>query len=157
MEQKNIRISKRLLEKHCKELVILKEFINKTHQALKDKFICAILIGSRARTDFNEGSDIDLILVGAWDNEILFDRIEEIQNNTPLPPLPIDFFLYRVEEIKKMIQQGNPMILDGFREEGICLYNDVFFQNVQDLITQKISEGFLEKKNGIWKVNTLSK
>ncbi|HDZ16814.1 MAG TPA: nucleotidyltransferase domain-containing protein, partial [archaeon] len=114
MEQKNIILSGKLLEKHKRQLKELQNFVYKIKSIFKDKLVSVILIGSRARLDFNIRSDIDLILVGQWSNYVLFDRIDEIKDKVDLPLLPIDFFLYKPDEILKLIDRGNPMILQGF-------------------------------------------
>jgi len=104
---------------------------------LNEKLICSILIGSRARLNFNIRSDIDLILVGNWSNDKLFERINEIKQTLHIPLLPVDYFLYRPTEILKFIEQGNPMILDGFTE-GECLINNSYYQKIKEVIEKKI-------------------
>lgn len=94
MEQKNIKFNRELFEKNKRELKELNSFISEAQSLLEGKLICAVLIGSRSRFDFNIGSDIDLILIGNWVNDKLFDRIDEIKENMEIPLLPIDFFLY---------------------------------------------------------------
>ena len=46
----------------------------------------------------------------------------------------------------------NPMILDGFIG-GICLFNENYFQEIQDLINKQIEIGNISKKGNIWKIN----
>ena len=152
MEQKNIRISRKLYKKHKKELEELKRFISKINSVLSGKLICVVLIGSRTNYNFNIRSDIDIIMVGNWAHKIFFERVNEINKKVKLPLLPIDYFLYRPEEIKKFIEQGNPMILDGFIG-GICLFNENYFQEIQDLINKQIEIGNISKKVNIWKIN----
>ncbi|KKN06266.1 hypothetical protein LCGC14_1079060 [marine sediment metagenome] len=152
MEQKNIILSGKLLEKHKRQLKELQNFVYKIKSIFKDKLVSVILIGSRARLDFNIRSDIDLILVGQWSNYVLFDRIDEIKDKVDLPLLPIDFFLYKPDEILKLIDRGNPMILQGF-VEGNCLLNDNYYQTIQKIILKMISNGKLSKEKNLWKVH----
>ena len=93
-----------------------------------------------------------MFVVGNWAHKIFFERVNEINKKVKLPLLPIDYFLYRPEEIKKFIEQGNPMILDGFIG-GICLFNENYFQEIQDLINKQIEIGNISKKGNIWKIN----
>ena len=44
------------------------------------------------------------------------------------------------------------MILDGFIG-GICLFNENYFQEIQDLINKQIEIGNISKKGNIWKIN----
>ncbi|MGQ4875741.1 MAG: nucleotidyltransferase domain-containing protein [Promethearchaeia archaeon] len=152
MVQKDNRICRSLLEKYNREMNVLKNFIAQVSRILSNKLICVLLIGSRAKGDFNITSDIDLIMIGNWSNKILFERINEIDEKISLPLLPIDFFLYTPEEIKIFIEQGNPMILDGFTE-GICLYNYAYYHQVRKLIKEHIKLGNISKIDKIWKIN----
>ena len=152
MEQKNIILSGKLLEKHKKQLKELQNFVFKIKSIFNDRIISVILIGSRARLDFNIRSDFDLILVGQWSSYILFDRIDEIKDKVDLPLLPIDFFLYQPDEILKLIDRGNPMILQGFME-GNCLLNDNYYQTIKKIILKMITNGKLSKEKNLWKVH----
>jgi len=152
MEQKNIKFNRELFEKHKRELKELNSFISKAQSLLEDKFICAILIGSRSRFNFNIGSDIDLLLIGNWVNDKLFDRIDEIKEKVEIPLLPIDFFLYQPQEIHILIDQGNPMILDGFTE-GICLYNENYFREIKNKINSYRQNGLINKEGKLWKIS----
>ncbi|MEJ2249461.1 MAG: nucleotidyltransferase domain-containing protein [Candidatus Lokiarchaeota archaeon] len=151
MEQKNIRLSRQVLEKHRKEIKKLNEFLDKILELLKEKIISIVLIGSRARFDFNIGSDIDLIIIGTWSEKILFNRINEIKEIIQLPLLPIDICLYTPEEIIQLIDQGNPLILDGFIE-GTCLFNQKYYDQIHNEIKNRISRGSLSKVKELWKV-----
>lgn len=53
MEQKNIRLNRELFERHKRELKELNDFISKIKSLLNEKLTCVVLIGSRARLDFN--------------------------------------------------------------------------------------------------------
>jgi len=151
MEQDNIRLSERVLNKHKIEIEKLKTFINELTTEFEEKIISVILIGSRARLDFNIGSDIDLIIVGNWSDQILFKRINEIEEKISIPFLPIDFFLYRPDEITELFEKGNPLILNGFTE-GSCFYNKDYFNTIQKKIRKKISDGKISKQNNLWKL-----
>lgn len=107
----NISRSKELFEG-------IERYKNVLVEKLKPKKI--ILFGSFARGDFSEGSDIDLIVVGGW-NESFLDRIKVLLElnveNLPLEPLG-----YTEEEFDRMIREENPFILNVLNE-GIVLYN----------------------------------
>ena len=152
MEQKNIKFNRELFEKHKRELKELNSFISKAQSLLEGKLICVVLIGSRSRFDFNIGSDIDLILIGNWVNDKFFDRIDELQEKMEIPLLPIDFFLYQPQEIHILIDQGNPMILDGFTE-GICLFNENYFREIKKKINSYRKRGLIDKKGKLWKIS----
>ena len=72
-----------------------------------------ILYGSLARGDFNEGSDIDLIVVADF-SERFHKRSAEILEMTPLPVEPI---CYTKEEFEDMIRNKNSFLLSVIDEE----------------------------------------
>jgi len=77
-----------------------------------------ILFGSFARGDFNEGSDIDLIVISDWKEKFL-DRIKVLMDmNENLPIEPVG---YREEEFEMMAENGNPFILEVLKE-GVVIY-----------------------------------
>lgn len=78
-----------------------------------------ILFGSFARGDFNEGSDIDLIVIADW-KEGFLDRIKTLMEMNDLK-LPIEPIGYTEEEFEEMIRKGNPFILKVL-EEGVVIY-----------------------------------
>ncbi len=69
-----------------------------------------ILFGSFARGDFNEGSDIDLIVIADWKRDFL-DRIKFLldMNEFGLPLEPVG---YTQEEFESMAQQGNRFVAE---------------------------------------------
>lgn len=83
-----------------------------------DKFILSLkdvlpvrmiyLFGSFATGDINEASDIDLLVVGDF-KERFFDRIEII---LALTDLPVEPWVYTMEEFEEMQKNHNPFILE---------------------------------------------
>ena len=66
------------------------------------------LFGSFATGDINEASDIDLLIVGDF-KERFFDRIEKV---LALTDLPIEPWVYTVEEFREMEENHNPFVLE---------------------------------------------
>lgn len=73
-----------------------------------------ILFGSYARGDFHENSDVDLIIVGNF-QEDFFSRIGKILEIAPLE-LDVEPFIYTKDEFNKMEQNENPFILNALSE-----------------------------------------
>ena len=67
-----------------------------------------ILFGSFARGDFNEGSDVDLIVMGDWHQDFL-DRIKVLldMNQFGLPLEPVG---YTEQEFEQMANEGNRFV-----------------------------------------------
>jgi len=70
------------------------------------------LFGSFAHGRVHEGSDIDLITVGDF-QERLFARIERVLELTDLPIEPL---VYTSAEFDDMIKNANPFLLRALRE-----------------------------------------
>jgi len=69
-----------------------------------------ILFGSFARGDFNEGSDIDLVVIGDWKQDFL-DRIRVLLDINEFG-LPIEAVGYTEDEFEHMIREGNRFIIE---------------------------------------------
>ena len=69
-----------------------------------------IVFGSYVRGDLNEGSDIDLVVVGDF-KERFHKRIASILNLTDLPIEPL---CYTEEEFREMIRNNNGFISEVF-------------------------------------------
>lgn len=94
------------LEKREEIYKNLEKFILK----LKDTFPVRMvyLFGSFSTGDINEGSDIDLLIVGDF-KERFFDRIEKV---LALTDLPIEPWVYTMEEFREMEGNHNPFVLE---------------------------------------------
>lgn len=71
-----------------------------------------IVFGSYARRDLNEGSDIDLMIVGDF-KERFHKRIVDILDLTDLPIEPL---CYTEEEFRVMIKNDNSFVSEVLRE-----------------------------------------
>jgi len=94
----------------------LKELAKKLRRKYKVSEI--IVFGSYARRDLNEGSDIDLVIVGDF-KERFHRRIVDILDLTDLPIEPL---CYTEEEFRMMIKNNNRFISEVL-EEGAYLYD----------------------------------
>jgi hypothetical protein len=86
----------------------LKEYVERLKRELNPYLI--ILFGSFAKNDFNEGSDIDLVVVADFEEKFL-DRIKLLMdlNEFYLPLEPIG---YTKDEFERMREKGNSFILE---------------------------------------------
>ena len=75
-----------------------------------------IVFGSFTRKDLNEGSDIDIIIVGDFKDRF-HKRIAAIMD---LTDLPIEPMCYTPEEFDRMVMDGNCFIEDALRD-GVML------------------------------------
>ncbi len=79
-----------------------------------------ILYGSFARRDFNEGSDIDIVVVADF-KESFLDRIKLLLDLNDKIRLPLEPVGYTLDEFSKMFLKENNFILEVV-EKGKVLY-----------------------------------
>jgi len=84
-------------EKIYEQLSELASILKSKHKVKK-----VYLYGSFARGDFNEGSDIDLIIVGEFEGKMP-QRIKKIFDLTSLPVEPLVYTEAEFEEMKNRI------------------------------------------------------
>ncbi len=104
----NIRRSQEIFER-------LEEYKEKIVKELKPKKI--ILFGSLARGDFNEGSDVDIIVIADWKQDFLarIKTLLEIDRcGLPIQPLG-----YTEEEIELMLLGGNRFITEAMASSKV--------------------------------------
>jgi len=91
--------------------------------------LCIILFGSVARGDYNERSDIDLVIISNSFPKNSLKRLkllmDLIGNLTPIEP-----FGYTDEEFKNMIEKRHLTALFAM-EEGIALYGTKYFKKLR--------------------------
>ena len=83
-----------------------------------------ILFGSQARGTANEGSDIDLLIIGERSSEKTWNRRREIgriRRGLPLMRVPVDILLFTPDEVDKWRDTTNHVVSEALRE-GKVLY-----------------------------------
>jgi predicted nucleotidyltransferase len=80
-----------------------------------------ILFGSAARGNTDEYSDIDLIVIKDTDQRFV-QRLIDVTRYLP-KDTTVDVLVYTPDEIKAMVEEGNPFILKAL-EEGKVLYEN---------------------------------
>lgn len=95
----------------------LDEYVEKLVKVLDP--VKVILFGSFARGDFDEGSDVDLIVIREW-GEGFLDRIKVLLDLNEFK-IPIEPIGYTEEEFERMIEEGSGFALEVLGE-GKVLY-----------------------------------
>ena len=91
----------------------LREYVERVSRRVR--LHAAILFGSRARGDHGPWSDYDLLLVGDF-KEPYLDRLKTLLDLTQGIKIPIELHPYTLEEALKMLERGNPSIVDAIEE-----------------------------------------
>lgn len=79
-----------------------------------------ILFGSAARGELNPDSDADFLIIKKETPQYGADRIRELSRIIDRN-IPIDFFVYRPEELEKRLRMGDPF-LKAILKDGKVLY-----------------------------------
>ncbi|MCD6457601.1 MAG: nucleotidyltransferase domain-containing protein [Thermoproteales archaeon] len=106
-----------------------------------------ILFGSRARGDWMPWSDYDLLIIADFELDYL-DRIGEILEVLADVKLPIEPHPYTLEEVIKMLNRANPLIIDAL-EEGKLLFSTKEFELVNDAYCKLKRKGISRTKTTI--------
>ena len=91
----------------------LREYVERVSRRVR--LHAAILFGSRARGDHGPWSDYDLLLIGDF-KEPYLDRLKTLLDLTEGIRIPIEPHPYTLEEALKMLERGNPSIVDAVEE-----------------------------------------
>jgi len=91
----------------------LREYVERVSR--KVRLHAAILFGSRARGDHGPWSDYDLLLIGDF-KEPYLDRLKTLHDLAEGIRIPIEPHPYTLEEALKMLERGNPSIVDAVEE-----------------------------------------
>jgi len=91
----------------------LREYVERVSRRVR--LHAAILFGSRSRGDHGPWSDYDLLLVGDF-KEPYLDRLKTLLDLTQGIKIPIELHPYTLEEALKMLERGNPSIVDAIEE-----------------------------------------
>ena len=91
----------------------LREYVERVSRRVR--LHAAILFGSRARGDHGPWSDYDLLLIGDF-KEPYLDRLKTLLDLTEGIRIPIEPHPYTLDEALKMLERGNPSIVDAVEE-----------------------------------------
>lgn len=81
-----------------------------------------ILFGSRARGDHLPRSDVDLLIIGDF-REPYLERLKNLLELAEGISEPVEPHPYNLEEALKLLEAGNPTIVDAL-EEGLTIYEE---------------------------------
>ena len=125
---------------HAEELV---EFCMRVRDALAPHMI--ILHGSVARGLHGPWSDIDVIVVADF-RESFLDRILRLLELAE-PSLPVEPLGYTPEELERMLEQLNPLVLDAL-EFGVPLLGEERFRALRRRLEELKHEGLQRDELG---------
>ena len=99
------------------------ELIQKAKDYVKElsaklEIVEAYVIGSVARGDFNDGSDIDVVIIARNLPKNPLERMKLLYENIPALVEPK---AYTEQEFSKLLQKGNPIVIEC-NKIGIKIY-----------------------------------
>ncbi len=124
----------------------IKKFCNNVISTLNPK--CIILYGSLARGDFNQRSDIDIIVISSNLPKDYYQRatllFELIETYDPIEPLG-----FTPSEFISMIKSRHCTSLFAMKE-GIPLYGEDFFNNLKKIHQDIVNKYKIVKGHSTW-------
>jgi len=109
---------------------------------------CIILYGSFARGDYNERSDIDIIVISTNIPLNFYKRMQQLYELIDINEV-IDILGYTPDEFKQMLEKRHCTSLFAM-DEGIPLYGKKFFNELKKSYNQIIQKYQLIKKSSAW-------
>lgn len=122
----------------------LKHFVDNAKDNIKLHSI--ILFGSRARGDNTNKSDVDLLIIGEFQESFLRRPLILDQFNDT--KYTLELFCYTPKEFHKMFKEGNVMILDAL-DEGRVLFGTEFFEKYRTRFNELVQKG-LHRSQCTW-------
>ncbi len=117
MQERSLFLSKNLYQN--KEIILneLKELIKEIFKSRED-VVRIILFGSILTERFGLGSDADILIILKHSKHTrFFDRIPEFLDYfIKGVSIPVDLFIYTEDEIEKMAENKNPLILNALNK-----------------------------------------
>ncbi|MGJ7044807.1 nucleotidyltransferase domain-containing protein [Thermoanaerobacterium thermosulfurigenes] len=99
--------------------------------------MCAIIIGSVARGDFNDNSDIDVILISDKIPANYKERMKLLYDHVFDAIEPKG---YNTNEFKLLYFKKNPISVEAI-EKGIVIYDDGIWDKLKkDILSEKVGE-----------------
>ena len=106
-------------------LSLMKEYVPKIKDIYGDKLVKVILYGSYARGDYNEDSDVDVMVLLDIDNNLLRKETKGIFDVTYDLNLERDTYIVPIIKGKKFFNrwQNISPLFRNIKKEGIILYD----------------------------------
>jgi predicted nucleotidyltransferase len=108
-----------------------------------------VLFGSRARGDWSHGSDYDLLIGLAGDDERRF--IDRIGAYTPPATLALDVFPYSRPEWESMARTFHPLLLESL-DHGVVLWDRGSYGELQERFRHWMQTGRVQPWRNGWKI-----
>jgi len=124
----------------------IKKFCKKVVKEIQPK--CIILYGSLARGDFNERSDVDVIVISSKLPKNYYKRAELLHNMVETLD-PIETLGFTPEEFINMIKKRHCTSLFAM-EEGKALYGKEYFSFLNGVYEEVLNKYEIIKGNSSW-------
>jgi len=134
---------------------VLKEFPKRLKQEIGKNLVSVVLFGSRARAEWNEYSDIDLLVVCHSLPEDYSERIEMVLDVTAdfavRLGVTVSPLLMTTEEVRGNLEGEMPLFLNMSRGYEVLYDREGWFQNKMESFSQRILRKFhYDKEMEAW-------
>ena len=135
----------------CSTFEILIQFVKK----VKEKPLALILFGSWATNNYFPSSDIDVLVLYEKKKDLLAKGLELRRLD---PSGAVEPFVYGKDQLKKMIADLNPFILNVLMD-GIVLYEsiDSNLKEIERTFSETLQKFSVVREHTCWKIRDLKR
>ncbi|MCX8200831.1 MAG: nucleotidyltransferase domain-containing protein [Candidatus Caldarchaeum sp.] len=140
-----------LLPEKLRSLPKADKMENTVRNILREKtgeVVSVVLFGSMVKDEWTIYSDLDLMVVVSRNGRRIIDRMLEY---SVYVEGPVDLFVYSVDEVLKMFEDFNLLVLDCLKD-GVVLYDNGFWEGLRRRLKELVESGVLTPERRGWAV-----
>ncbi|MCS6784370.1 MAG: nucleotidyltransferase domain-containing protein [Candidatus Caldarchaeum sp.] len=140
-----------LLPEKLRSLPKADKLENTVRNILREKtgeVVSVVLFGSMVKDEWTIYSDFDLMVVVSRNGRRIIDRMLEY---SVYVEGPVDLFVYSVDEVLKMFEDFNLLVLDCLKD-GVVLYDNGFWEGLRRRLKELVESGVLTPERRGWAV-----
>ncbi len=126
----------------------LEENVRRLVDEKRDEIVSVVLFGSMAKRTWTTASDYDLLIVSRRDGRRFFERASDYYE---FFTVPVDVFVYTVEEVNAMFEDLNPLILDVLKD-GVVLFDEGYWKDLHERFVRLLESKRIEPRARGWTI-----
>jgi len=145
MQKKSLDLLKNTLIKLDFRHDWIPEFIHYIEQCIEKGVVLVVLFGSRAKEEFLNESDIDLLIVSPNLPDVRERMLDFFSDSLPVQP-----FVLTPAELEERIEKLDFLIFDAF-EDGVLLYSNIDMDRIRDRLSASKERYKLQRVKNGWR------
>lgn len=126
----------------------LEENVRRLIEEKRDEIVSVVLFGSMAKDTWTTASNYDLLIVSRRNGRRFFDMALDYYDYFTVP---VDLFVYTVEEVNSMFEDLNTLILDALKD-GVVLFDEGYWKELHGGFAKLLESGTTEPRPRGWTV-----